>query len=408
MNESLSTGCYLAQFLFFKGWMMNILWIAHRNLQHDLDKSTWIEMAKSMANRNHDITLVVLSTSGKKSYQELPGLNILELAVINRFPLVSISFHFQVLIFCLVWLFTLRPGIIMTHPYTALFILPTVFVAKLLKLKTKFILDIRTLPISSKSRADRLKNTLNFLSVWCAKFFFNGITVITPLLKQITSERFHVKLNRIGIWMSGVDTNHFQLKNQKSDSDHKSEKPFIVMYHGVLAENRGLIETVQAMAYVNKQFRCIKLVFLGKGLGKTKLIELASKLKLTKCIQFHDSVSYHKVPEFTSQADVGIIPLPDVLCWRISSPLKLFEYLAMEKPVIVSSIAAHTSVLRNCPAAIFVNTTSPPDIAAGIIKAYTMRNQLPRLGIEGRKFVTQNMTWDHQAKQLEEFLLNLR
>lgn len=386
---------------------MNILWIAHRNLQHDLDQSTWTEMAKSLANKNHDVTLVVLSTSGKKNYQEVPKLNIKERGVVNRFPLVSISFHVQVLMLSLGWLVTLRPDIIMTHPYTALFILPTVFVAKILRLKTKFVLDIRTLPISSTSLNDKLKNVLNFSSVWCAKNFFDGITVITPLLKKIIGERFHIKSDRIGIWMSGVNTKHFQPTIQKKSFNRSADEQFLIMYHGVLAENRGLMETVQAMAYVNKQHPNIKLAFVGKGIGKTKLIELTEKLRLTECIQFHEPVNYQKVPEYVSRADAGIIPLPDELCWRISSPLKLFEYLAMEKTVIVSSIAAHTSVLKNCPAAFFLDTTSPQDIAAGIIKAYSMREQLPRLGIEGRKFVTEKLTWDHQAMQLELFLRNL-
>jgi len=386
---------------------MKILWIVHRDLHQDLNISTWTEMTKSLANRNHEITLVVLSTSGKKYYRLLPNLNVKELAVINHFPMVSISFHLQVMILSLYWLFSIRPDVIITHPYTALFLLPANFTVKLLRLKTKYILDIRTLPVSSASVTDKLKNSLNYLSVWFGKTFFNGITVITPALQRIISQQFQMDLHRIGIWMSGVNIDLFQPKLEKSKLHQRFKDLFIVMYHGVFAKNRGLLATVQSMVYVSKQFPDINLFIIGKGSGYKKLVELVEGLNLTQYIHFHESVSYNKIPGFISQADVGIIPLPDELCWRVSSPLKLFEYLAMAKPVIVSSIEAHTFILNNCRAAIFLKSTKPEDIAEGIIKAYSIRKQLPQSGTEGRKFVTENFTWDHQALQLEKFITNL-
>ncbi|MFX0139878.1 MAG: glycosyltransferase, partial [Candidatus Hodarchaeota archaeon] len=182
---------------------------------------------------------------------------------------------------------------------------------------------------------------------------------------------------------------------------------FTVMYHGVLAENRGLFETIKAMVYVNKIVPNINLFILGKGLVLDQMIELVDQLELKTCVYFHEAVSYDEIPDYISKADVGIVPLPDELCWQVSSPLKLLEYLAMAKPVIVSPIEAHISVLNNFPAAIFLNSTSPEDISDGIIKAYNIRNQLCKFGIEGRKFVTENFTWNLQASKLEKFITNL-
>lgn len=383
---------------------MKILWIAQRDLHHDLNTSTWVEMCKSLVQRGHQVMLIALSTSKERYPNFLPNFTIREIRGINHFPMVAITFHLQIIIFSLYWLFSIRPDVIITHPITALFLFPAKILAKLSSLNIKFVLDVRTLPVRLVSLNDKIKNALNYFSISTGKIYFNGFTVITPTLQRLIEKQFHIDPLRIGIWMSGVNTSLFQPKNKESDSDKDS---FTVMYHGVLAENRGLFETIKAMVYVNKIVPNINLFILGKGLVLDQMIELVNQLELKTCVHFHEAVNYNEIPDYISKADVGIVPLPDELCWQVSSPLKLLEYLAMAKPVIVSPIEAHTSVLNNFPAAIFLNSTSPEDISDGIIRAYNIRNRLCKFGIEGRKFVTENFTWNLQASKLEKFITNL-
>lgn len=386
---------------------MNILWIAQKDLHHDLDISTWVEMSKALTKRNHCVTLITFKTTRAKYSHQISNLILREITVINRYPLVAITFHLQVLIFCLFWLFKIRPDVIITHPMTAYFLLPARLTAKVFRLHTKFILDIRTLPVRSKTISEKIKNMVNYSSIKFANCCFHGIAVITPALKRIIVDQFHVNSHKIGIWMSGVNIEFFQPQNQNSQSNQQSKDHFRVMYHGVLAENRGLIETIQAMSSVKEIFPQIELFILGKGLAYRQLVELVEQLKLRANVHFHDSVDYSQIPDYIAQTDVGIIPLPDKLCWQVSSPLKLFEYLAMARPVIVSPIEAHTSILGDCPAAIFLKSHSAKDISESIIAVYKMRDQLDQLGWEGRKFVMKNFTWDHQAFQLEKFAVSL-
>ena len=60
---------------------------------------------------------------------------------------------------------------------------------------------------------------------------------------------------------------------------------------------------------------------------------------------FTMQVDYEDVPKYISMSDVAIIPLPDMHYWRSQSPLKLLEYLAMTKTVIISDIPAHRAVI---------------------------------------------------------------
>ncbi|MCU0645809.1 MAG: glycosyltransferase family 4 protein [bacterium] len=383
---------------------MRILWIVQRDLIKDLNVSTWIEMTKSLLKRNHEVTLIALSTSKQKYGHSLPGLTLKELKVINRFPLVAITFHLQVLIRSFFWILDSRPDVVMTHPITAIFLLPVMLMTRVLKLNIKFILDVRTLPIRFKNLNDTIKNSLVSFSIWLSKHFFHGVTVITPSLQRILCERFHLDPGKTGIWMSGVNADVFSPQNE---SIMRTGQKMTVMYHGALAENRGLLETIEAMFDIKSKISGVQLIILGKGFGYEKLVERVEQLDLKEFVQFHDPVAYEKIPDHIARADIGIIPLPDELCWQVSSPLKLFEYLSMAKPVILSPIEAHTSVLNGCPAAIFLKSTSPEDISEGIKSAYARRDSFHQMGMKGREFVLDHFTWDSQARNLETFIQKL-
>jgi len=385
---------------------MKILWIVQKDFEKSLDISTWLEMARSLIALHHRVTLVAISGSNGRFTTAPPQLEIKNVPVINHFPFVSISFHLQVLIFGCYWIMAWRPAVVVTHPYTALFLMPAVLVAKLFNLKTKFLLDIRTLPVRSRGIPDQFKKRLHHAAIRAGKKWFDNITVITPALRQMLAEQFHLEPAQIGIWMSGVNTQLFKPVPSRANRNTSLRDSFVIMYHGALAENRGLMETIQAMAIVTKKHPDIQLFILGSGLAHQKLVALTKQLKLTGCISFHEPVNYQKIPDFISQADMGIIPLPDEPCWRVSSPLKLLEYLAMAKPVIVSPIEAHTAILSQCPAALFLKSTRPEDIAEGIVRAYQLRPRLTELGSIGRKFVIENFTWDKQAMKLQEVMQN--
>jgi glycosyltransferase involved in cell wall biosynthesis len=105
--------------------------------------------------------------------------------------------------------------------------------------------------------------------------------------------------------------------------------------------------------------------------------------------------------------DVGILPFPKYDGWDVSSPLKLFEYLSCGKPVVVTDIPAHTSVLSGRPFAFWARGNSPEELAAAIRSALGSRDRLAALGAEGRDFVCQRYTWEKQVKLFDEFITSL-
>ena len=125
-------------------------------------------------------------------------------------------------------------------------------------------------------------------------------------------------------------------------------------------------------------------------------------------ITVHDSVNYLNVPEYINMCDVGIVPLPNSPDWRYQCPLKLLEYLAMEKVVIATDIPANRNVLKKSKCGIYVSSTDPKQIAEAIVYAYNHRNELKKWGVSGREIIMERYSWLKVSGDLERYLLQIR
>jgi glycosyltransferase involved in cell wall biosynthesis len=105
--------------------------------------------------------------------------------------------------------------------------------------------------------------------------------------------------------------------------------------------------------------------------------------------------------------DLGIVPLPNIPDWRYQCPLKLIEYLSMEKPVVVTDIPANREVTGESDFAIYVSSADPEEFAKAIKYAYDNRVRLEEAGVAGREIIEDRYNWRKIAQEFEHYLTKL-
>jgi glycosyltransferase involved in cell wall biosynthesis len=213
----------------------------------------------------------------------------------------------------------------------------------------------------------------------------------------------------VGVWTSGVSETLFNPEHYVADRSRFREKlglngKFVIFYHGVFSHTRGLMETVDAMKILAPKYPDIIFFLLGTGPLAPKLEESTQDMVIHKNVIVAKPVGHSAVPRFISMCDVGIIPLPDHPYWRFQSPLKLLEYLAMKKPVILTDIPAHRAIVDEAKCGVYVSSVKPTQIAEAIEYAYRNRHNLEEWGEIGIEIVRKTYTWSKVAKDLENYL----
>jgi glycosyltransferase involved in cell wall biosynthesis len=358
-----------------------------------MDKSTYVEMIYELNKLGLDIK--VLTSYSKDMY-----INNEKNFSPVYFSTVKIPLILRVILILKMFFYLIRVAkkndVIIVSPES----LGVFYILKLIK-KIKLHLDIRTFPVVlSNSIKEKFDHFLSFK--FSLKYFFkhaDSHSFITEFMKDEINRIYGLSPKSYCLWSSGVSLESFRY----DEIEERKGSEVIFFYHGTVTETRGLGLMYEAFkSLVTKVKDDLKLVIVGDGSYLSTLKELIVEDKLVQKVQIHGYVAYEKILGYIKKADICLCPLPNRVEWNVSSPIKVFEYMALGKPILCTNIPAHVSVLKDQPFVIFTEDN---------VKSMTeaMETALNSLGtLKGfsdmeRKYV-ERYTW---KKQAENFFLYL-
>jgi glycosyltransferase involved in cell wall biosynthesis len=274
-------------------------------------------------------------------------------------------------------------------------------------------LDIRTPPVT---RSGYIENLLFKTVILITKKLFDGMTIITPMMRNEICSKFSINPKTVGVWTSGVSTAIFN--SEKYDGialrkKHGLHDKFVIFYHGAIGQSlaqgqaRGILASIKSIEILKNKCPNLILFLLGDSRSCQWVKELVVDCGIKDNVILHDKVNYEDVPKYIALCDCALVPLPNLLIWRNQSPLKLLEYLAMEKVVIATDIPANRYVMGESKCAIYIPSASPEEIAKAILYVHDNKEKLKEWGISGRKIVEEKYAWDKVAKDFENYLFSL-
>ncbi len=148
-----------------------------------------------------------------------------------------------------------------------------------------------------------------------------------------------------------------------------------IVYTGTYKRYQGLDMALESVDIVAKQYPKVIFLFVGaKNLQARVWTEIARELNLQDRVLFLDVVSPKESMVYLACAAVLISPRLD----GTSTPLKIYSYLHARKPIVATSIPAHTQVLT--PETALLTEPNKDSFADGILQALNDPELAERLG----------------------------
>jgi len=386
---------------------LKIVWISFTILDVHLHRTSRIEILRHLAQRGHHVHFIAVRSKAVH-YSKNSDMQITTIPL-RYIPAISwMLFGFITLFYLPLYLIKMRPDFIITDPSTPIFsFLWKPILSRVLGFK--MILDIRSTPTSLST----VKMLLFNISVFTAKAMFDGVTIVTNGMKKEVSKKFNMNPKNIGVWSEGTSIELFAYeKNIPYGLELRKKfglsRKFVFFYHGALSRSRGIIECVKAIQLKKKEYPDIVIFLLGNGPAFHVLQRLIQESGVQDKVILHGPVNYEEVPKYIAMSDVGIVPLPNIPKWRNQCPLKLLEYLAMKRTAIVTDIPANREILGDKECAIYIPSCNPIQIARAMEFAYKNKKKLKEWGELGRTIIHQKYNWNEAAKDLENYLLEVK
>ena len=230
---------------------------------------------------------------------------------------------------------------------------------------------------------------------------FNQIIANTPFMKNWAIE---MNGKNVIIIPQGVDSNLMKPLSKDLILQNKigiESNDKVVMYLGSIHSISGLPIILEYLPDIIKKIPNFKLLVVGGGAHLENLKQISKKLKIEKFVIFTDYVPYLEIPKYCSLANLCINPFEITDMTKKLSPVKIFDLLACGKPILATPL---DGLLFDFPKESNILIYSELENFKEKIILLLNDENLNSLGINGRKFVEENYTWENVANRfLKEF-----
>jgi glycosyltransferase involved in cell wall biosynthesis len=172
---------------------------------------------------------------------------------------------------------------------------------------------------------------------------------------------------RVKVIRNAVDTTRFTPIVPPARLDSIPDGAFVVGFTGSLKTWHGLEVLLPAFRLLRARLPGAHLLVVGEGPRKAWIEGYAAAAGLEASVTLTGWVGHTDLPGLIARMDVATAPYP-AAAGHYFSPLKLFEYLAMGRPVVASRIGQTAQVLEGTGAALLVPPEDPQALAAALLQ----------------------------------------
>jgi len=249
---------------------------------------------------------------------------------------------------------------------------------------------------SPNSKSVRL---LKYLEKWSIARADLVITVNLECKRLFSLRSCHPE--KIEVVMNTPDSQIFPLREPTfhHSADQSCEKPFVVMYHGSIVERNGLDIAIDAIARARQVVPNVVLRVFGPNTPfLQRMIDEVRKRSLESTVRFMGPKSLEDIVKEIEDCNLGLIPNPHNAFTEINTPTRIFEYLALGKPVIAPLTAGIQRYFDNS-SLLFFDPGNPADLAREIEYAFNHPRDLFEIAQRGQR-VYMKHTWESERETL--------
>lgn len=239
----------------------------------------------------------------------------------------------------------------------------------------------------------------------------SAILVQSRELMGIMKKLGRIDEKKMLVFPNGVDTNSFKpgIKSELLREELGLESDAILLFLGGLYKARHPELLIKALPSIIDEIKHLKLLFVGEGPQRLELLSLAGSLGVKDYVKFVGNVEHSMIPEFISLADVTIGPLSptyDITAYG-SAPLKVLEYMACEKPVVVCRGQVSESIAIDRYNCVLFEPGDVHELSSAVVDLINDQSLAKYLGRNARRHMEKLCSWDVLIPRLESLLDSL-
>jgi glycosyltransferase involved in cell wall biosynthesis len=186
-----------------------------------------------------------------------------------------------------------------------------------------------------------------------------------------------------------------ELQLQSSFSDNNTT----LLYVGKVDAHRGIELLILALPELLKEHSQIKLLIVGDGTERTRLMTLADSMGIGKSVSFPGWVDIKEIPSIIKNSAICLIPHLRSEHTDTTIPNKIFDYMAMGKPVVVSDCIPLKRIVEETRCGLVFRSGDIPDLTRAL-KTLLSSADYKAMGEYGKEAVVHQYNWGRDSQNM--------
>jgi len=172
----------------------------------------------------------------------------------------------------------------------------------------------------------------------------------------------------------------------------------VIMFLGSPKPHKGIGDIFKALQLLNRND--LKLIIIGSG--NEYLSKAGIPREIVNSVVIRGLIPFSKIPEYLACSDLVAIPQNNVPSNYAQVPAKLFDAMAMAKPIISTKMSDMPEILRNC--GFIAETDNPQDLAEKIDYILSNPEETRKVGHRAREKCIREYSFKVVGQRLGDYI----
>lgn len=261
-----------------------------------------------------------------------------------------------------------------------------------------FIKKLLQIPIIVYPRGDDIYLSSPLYKKTIGKFIFKNCDMVIALTNNMKKEILKIYNREVEVISNGIELDRFKNLSRKKCRKELgiSNDEKIILYIGRLHKKKCVEDLIKALKNVVLKEKNVKLLIVGSGEEKKKLMELVKNEDLEKIVIFIGEVANDKIPKYIISSDIFAL-----VSYGEGYPMVFSEVLASGIPIVTSNNGPNSEIIENGKNGIVVELHNILEIANAIILLLRNKNLREKIYINNIN-KAKSQSWEIIAKDLEK------
>jgi glycosyltransferase involved in cell wall biosynthesis len=243
----------------------------------------------------------------------------------------------------------------------------------------------------------------------------NYLFTISEVLRDELLAR-GVPMKRVGWYPNGFDPTVFDparfsdmdrlsLRSQLGIAPDERLVTFVGTFgdwHGADVLARAVVLAESEGGWLDRER--VRFLFVGDGKNRERCERIVMDSEAGRRCKFVGLIPQHSTAAYLAASDLLAsphVPNPDGTNF-FGSPTKLFEYMAMGKPIVASALGQIADVLEDGRTALLVTPGNVDELSKALRRAVSDRSLAVELGMNARQEALAKYTWSRHVEEMKE------